>query len=160
MASNLQGFLSKFNSSEGLYVNQIDPLHTFDIKMDFYPKLDSKPKKEKGFLDKAIDSAKGAAKGAVKNVLNNAKREIPMALFNNILMNAISTTEPPAKNGKKVKILYGQQVSTCPPTFTIYCNHAELIENSYLRYLENCLRNAVDFKGTPIKIQFKNKNEN
>ena len=72
MASNLQGFLSKFNSSEGLYINQIDPLHTFDIKMDFYPKLDSKPKKENGFLDKAIDSAKGAAKGAVKNFLNNA----------------------------------------------------------------------------------------
>lgn len=72
MASNLQGFLSKFNSSEGLYINQIDPLHTFDIKLAFYPKLDSKPKKEKGFLDKAIDSAKGAAKGAIKNVLNNA----------------------------------------------------------------------------------------
>ena len=66
----------------------------------------------------------------VDYVLANAKREIPMSLFTNVLMNAISTTEPPAKNGKKVKILYGQQVTTCPPTFNIYCNHAELIENS------------------------------
>jgi GTP-binding protein len=95
----------------------------------------------------------------VDYVLNNARREIPMSLFTNVLLNAISTTEPPAKNGKKVKILYGQQVSVCPPTFTIFCNHAELIENAYLRYLENSFRRAWDFKGTPIKIQFKNKNE-
>ena len=95
----------------------------------------------------------------VDYVLINAKREVPMSLFNNVLINAISTTEPPAKNGKKVKIIYGQQVSTCPPTFNIYCNHAEIIENSYMRYLENSLRRAFDFKGTPIKIQFKNKNE-
>ena len=95
----------------------------------------------------------------VDYVLANAKREIPMALFNNVLINAISVTEPPAKNGKKVKVVYGKQIATCPPTFNIYCNHAELIENSYIRYLENSLRRAFDFKGTPIKIQFKNKNE-
>ena len=58
-----------------------------------------------------------------------------------------------------IETLYGQQVTTCPPTFNIYCNHAELIENSYMRYLENSFRRAWDFKGTPIKIQFKNKNE-
>ena len=92
-------------------------------------------------------------------VLANAKREIPMALFNNVLINAISLTEPPAKNGKKVKVVYGKQVATCPPTFNIYCNNAELIENSYIRYIENNLRRAFDFKGTPIKVQFKNKNE-
>ena len=92
----------------------------------------------------------------VDYVLSNAKREINMSLFNNVLLNAISVTEPPAKNGKKVKIIYGNQVATCPPTFNIYCNHAELIENSYLRYLENSFRRAFDFKGTPIKIQFKN----
>ena len=86
-------------------------------------------------------------------------REISMSLFNNVLLNAISVTEPPVKNGKRVKIIYGNQVATCPPTFNIYCNHAELIENSYIRYLENSFRRAFDFNGTPIKIQFKNKNE-
>lgn len=95
----------------------------------------------------------------VDYVLSNAKREIPMALFNNVLTNAISITEPPAKNGRKVKIIFGKQVSTCPPTFNIFCNNAALIENSYIRYLENNLRRAFDFKGTPIKVQFKNKNE-
>ncbi len=95
----------------------------------------------------------------VDYVLSNAKREISMSLFSNVLLNAISVTEPPAKNGKKVKITHGNQVATCPPTFNIYCNHAELIENSYIRYLENSFRRAFDFKGTPIKIQFKNKGE-
>ncbi len=95
----------------------------------------------------------------VKYVLANAQREIPMALFNNVLTNAISVTEPPAVHGKKLKIVYGKQVSTCPPAFNIYCNNASLVENSYVRYIENSLRRAFDFKGTPIKVQFKNKNE-
>lgn len=95
----------------------------------------------------------------VDKVLTNAKREIPMALFNNVLTNAISTTQPPAKHGKKFKVIFGKQIATCPPTFNIYCNDASLIDNSYVRYIENNLRRAFDFKGTPIKVQFKNKNE-
>ena len=95
----------------------------------------------------------------VDYVLQNAKREVPMALFNNVLTNAISSAEPPAKNGKKLKIVFGKQVATCPPTFNIYCNNASLVENSYIRYIENNLRRAFNFEGTPIKVQFKNKNE-
>ncbi len=95
----------------------------------------------------------------VDYVLSNARREVPMALFNNVLTNAISVTEPPAKHGRKLKIIFGKQVATCPPTFTIYCNNATLVDNSYIRYIENSLRRAFDFKGTPIKVQFKNKNE-
>lgn len=96
----------------------------------------------------------------VDMVLNNAKREIPMALFNNVLTNAITVTEPPSKNGKRLKIIFGKQVAVCPPTFNIYCNDASLVDNSYIRYLENSLRRAFDFKGTPVKIQFKNKSDN
>lgn len=96
----------------------------------------------------------------VDYVLANARREVPMAMFNNILTNAISAAEPPAKNGKKLKIIFGKQIATCPPTFNIYCNNASLVENSYVRYIENNLRRALDFNGTPIKVQFKNKNEN
>ncbi len=95
----------------------------------------------------------------VDMVLNNAKREVTMSLFNNVLTNAITVTEPPSKNGKRLKIIFGKQVGVCPPTFNIYCNDSSLVENSYIRYLENSLRRAFDFKGTPIKIQFKNKNE-
>ncbi len=96
---------------------------------------------------------------SVEYVLANSRREIPMALFNNVLNNAISVTEPPVKNGRRSKIIFGKQIGTCPPSFVIYCTHAELIENAYVRYIENSLRRAFDFKGTPIKVMFKNKNE-
>lgn len=95
----------------------------------------------------------------VEYVLANAKREIPMALFNNVLTNAISSVEPPSKHGKRLKIIFGKQVATCPPTFEIYCNNADLVDNSYIRYIENNLRRAFDFAGTPLKVVFKNKNE-
>lgn len=117
----------------------------------------------KYFVTLYVSSVTGQRIGQIMEkvdyVLNNAKREIPMALFNNVLINAISTTEPPSKNGKRVKITFGQQVASCPPTFNIYCNHAELVENSYIRYLENSFRRAWDFRGTPIRIQFRNKSE-
>ena len=110
-----------------------------------------------------VSSATGQRIGKIMEmvdyVLTNAKREIPMALFNNVLTNAISVTEPPSKNGKRLKIIFGKQVATCPPTFEIYCNNSAIVENSYIRYLENSLRRAFDFKGTPIKVVFKNKNE-
>lgn len=95
----------------------------------------------------------------VDYVLANAKRQVPMALFNNVLTNAISASEPPAKHGKKLKVIFGKQTANCPPTFTIYCNDASMIENSYIRYIENNIRRAFDYKGTPIKVQFKNKSE-
>ena len=82
-----------------------------------------------------------------------------MGLFNNVLTNAISVTQPPYRNGKRLKITFGKQSGTNPPTFSIYCNDASLVDNSYLRYLENSLRKAFNFAGTPIKINFKNKGE-
>ncbi len=115
------------------------------------------------YVTEYVSCATGQRMGQIMEkvdyVLSNARREISMALFNNVLTNAISVTEPPAVHGKRLKIIYGKQVATCPPTFNIYCNNAELVENSYIRYIENSMRRAFDFKGTPIKIQFKNKNE-
>lgn len=96
----------------------------------------------------------------VNIVLANSRREIPMALFNNVLTNAISSMTPPTKHGKKFKVIFGKQVSVAPPTFNIYCNDASLIEsNSYDRYIENNIRRAFDFTGTPIKVVFKNKGD-
>lgn len=101
----------------------------------------------------------GKVMETVEQVYVNATREISMGLFNNVLVNAISVTQPPFKNGKRLKITHGKQSGVCPPTFDIYCNDASLIENSYMKYLENAFRRAFDFKGTPIKFNFKSKNE-
>lgn len=101
----------------------------------------------------------GKVMETVEMVYSNASREITMGLFNNVLTNAISVSQPPYKNGKRLKITHGKQSGTCPPTFDIYCNDASLMDNAYSKYLENSLRRAFDFSGTPIKFNFKSRSE-
>lgn len=96
----------------------------------------------------------------VELVYDHSCYRISTSLLNDILQNAVLTTEPPTKNGKKLKINYITQADICPPTFILFVNDKNLMHFSYERYLENCIRNAVDFKGTPIKLIVKNKGEN
>ena len=79
--------------------------------------------------------------------------------MNDILQDAILNFEPPAKNGQKAKIMYATEVSTNPPKFVFFCKMPELINFSYSRYLENRLREKLDFSGTPIQLVFKGKEE-
>ena len=72
---------------------------------------------------------------------------------------AILNFEPPAQSGRRAKIKYITQTSTCPPTFVLFVNDAKLINFSYRRYLENRFRERVDFSGTPIKFIIKGKGE-
>lgn len=101
----------------------------------------------------------GKVMETVEKVYENSSRQIAMGLFNNVLINAIGVIQPPYRNGKRLKISYGKQTGTNPPTFTISCNDASIVENSYMRYLENTFRKAFDFSGTPIKIVFKSRGE-
>ena len=96
---------------------------------------------------------------SVNKVLDNASRRITTGTLNDILQNAVLTNEPPTKNGRRLKIYYITQPSTNPPTFVLFVNDKELMHFSYLRYLENCIRNAVDFKGTPIRLLVNSKKE-
>lgn len=89
----------------------------------------------------------------------NSKREIPTSLLNDVITDAYSLNLPPTYKGKRLKIYFSKQVSTCPPTFNIQVNSKGLIHFSYERYLENKLREAFNFEGTPIILQFKNKGE-
>lgn len=96
---------------------------------------------------------------AVLRVYENASKRITTGLLNDILQDAILNFEPPAKKGKKIKLSYITEAETNPPTFVIFCNDAKLVNFSYQRYLENQLREKVDFSGTPIKIILKTKGE-
>ncbi len=95
----------------------------------------------------------------VDEVYENASRRITTGNLNDFLQDAILNFEPPSKNGKKCKILYATQSSTNPPKFVVFCNDAKMINFSYERYLENRLRERVDFSGTPIELVFKGKGE-
>jgi len=94
---------------------------------------------------------------AVEKVYENSNYRIGTSTLNEILSNAVLVNEPPAKNGKRCKIYYMTQASVAPPTFIVFVNDKDLMHFSYLRYLENSIRNAVDFSGTPIKIILKSK---
>ena len=67
-------------------------------------------------------------------------------------MDAIAANPTPSKNGKRLRVFYGTQVAIQPPTFVIFMNDTELMHFSYERYLENQIRKAFDFTGTPIHL--------
>lgn len=95
----------------------------------------------------------------VDQVFENASRRISTGILNDILHDAILNFEPPSKNGKKCKIMFATQAATNPPKFVFFCKEPKFINFSYERYLENRLREKVDFSGTPIELTFKGKEE-
>jgi len=102
-------------------------------------------------VDKILDE--------VETVYENASRRIATGVLNDVISDILSVNEPPSKNGRKLKIYYVTEPTANPPTFVFFVNDATLMHFSYLRYLENGLRNAFDFTGTPIKLQLKNRSD-
>jgi len=96
---------------------------------------------------------------SILQVYENAGRRLTTGVLNDIIFNATAVTPPPSKNGKRLKIKYATQATTNPPTFILFVNDKELLHYSYERFLENKLREAVDFRGTPIKIIARENNE-
>ena len=92
-------------------------------------------------------------------VYENSQRRIPTGQLNDLMLDCVRTNEPPSFNGKRLKITYMTQIGVNPPTFVFFVNESNLLHFSYKRYLENCLRRAYDFSGTPIKLIAREKNE-
>lgn len=88
----------------------------------------------------------------IEKVYENASRRISTGLLNEMLIDATRISEPPSKNGKRLKIFFITQIASNPPTFVLKVNNPELMHFSYKRYLENALRNTFDFEGTPVKL--------
>ncbi len=110
------------------------------------------------FISALTGQRVGQIIGALETVYENACRKIPTGILNDVMQDAMSVNEPPNKNGKKLRVYYTTQTMTNPPTFTMFVNDEEIMHFSYKRYLENALRKAFDFEGTPIKIRIRNKN--
>lgn len=89
---------------------------------------------------------------------NNTKR-ITTGTLNEIIQNALATTPAPQKGGKRLKVMYATQTGIEPPTFVLFVNDTDLMTNSYQRHIENSIRKAVDFSGTPIRITTKSRGE-
>jgi GTP-binding protein len=88
----------------------------------------------------------------VKKVSENHALRVETNVLNDVIMDAVAMNPTPTMNGKRLKILYATQVAVKPPAFVIFVNDPELMHFSYERFLENRIRDAFGFEGTPIKI--------
>lgn len=90
----------------------------------------------------------------------NSTRRVSTGLLNDVLIEAMALNQPPSDKGRPLKIYYITQVSVKPPTFILFVNDTELLHFSYKRYIENQLREAFGFSGTPIHFIARNKERN
>ncbi len=104
---------------------------------------------EKQRIFKAIEAALA--------VYENRQRKIKTSELNEIMLEAIERTPPPAYRGRFIKIKYVTQLPTYYPAFAFFCNSPKHIKESYRNYLENQLRKNFDFTGVPISVFFRNK---
>lgn len=94
----------------------------------------------------------------VEFVVEEHTKRVKTGTLNAVIEEALMVNQPPARKGKRLKIYYCTQVGVKPPSFVFFVNDPQLVHFSYRRYLENVLRGAFNFSGTPIWLNFRNKN--
>ncbi len=92
-------------------------------------------------------------------VIQNHSLRIATGVLNEILTEAVALQQPPSDKGRRLKIFYITQVSVKPPAFVIFVNDKKLMHFSYTRYIENKIREAFGFTGTPLKFIIREKKE-
>jgi len=95
----------------------------------------------------------------INNVAEQNSKRISTSILNQVINEAIAIVQPPTDKGKRLKIFYGTQVSTKPPTFVMFVNNKSLFHFSYERYLVNQLRKEFGFEGTPVRVIAREKTE-
>ncbi len=117
-----------------------------------------------GYFKSAYVSAKTGQRvekllALAEEVYAHASFRVPTGALNDLLMDAMRVSEPPSYLGRRMKLYYAAQVSVCPPVFSLQVNDETLLHFSYERYLENVIRGAYDFSGTPLLIRAHSKKE-
>lgn len=95
----------------------------------------------------------------INHVAQQNATRISTSVLNQVINEAIAIVQPPTDKGKRLKIYYGTQASTKPPTFVIFVNNKELFHFSYERYLVNQIRKEFGLEGTPVRIIVREKFE-
>lgn len=92
-------------------------------------------------------------------IIENQSMRIATGVLNEILAEAVAIQQPPSDKGRRLKIFYMTQISVKPPTFVIFVNDKKLMHYSYTRYIENQIRNAFGFRGTPLRFIIRERKE-
>jgi GTP-binding protein len=107
----------------------------------------------------AISALTGQRAGKVLDeallIAAERRRRIPTAVLNKVLSEAVSRHQPPAVKGRRPRFYYATQATIEPPTFVLFAADAKSVHFSYQRFLENRIRDAFDFEGTPLRLIFR-----
>lgn len=90
-------------------------------------------------------------------VAQSRQQRLPTAELNRLVQEAVAANPPKAVRGRQARFYYATQVDIDPPTFVLFVNDPEAVHFSYLRYLENCIRQAYPFEGTPLRFELRGK---
>ncbi len=147
-----------------IVVNKWDVIEDKDTEMKKWKKLIEKefqflPYAKVVFLSALTKKRIHTLMPEILSSYNNTIKMVESDIINEIIRNAYMENPPAVRNGKRLKIYYANQVSNKPPRIDIEVNSKGLVHFSYKRYLENKIRENIDFTGTPLQIEFKNKGE-
>ena len=147
-----------------LVVNKWDTIKDFDTALkDWKQKIKNEfqfiPYVKTVFLSAKTKKRVSMLLPAIIEAYNNSVKEVPTNVLNDVITEAYNLHESPSYKGKRLKIYFTHQTGSKPPKITFEVNNKGLVHFSYERYLENKIREAFDFTGTPIILQFKNRSE-
>ena len=159
---HVAGYAHNLNKPIIILLNKWDMVDKEEESLDDYTK---KIKEAFGYMSYApILSVSAVTKQRIGNMIDlinkvyaSASTRIITSVLNEVLMDATTLNPPPAHKGRRLKINYMSQVGVLPPTFVIHVNDIELMHFSYQRYLENKLREAFEFIGTPLVFKIRQK---
>ena len=157
------GYAREDNKAIIIVVNKWDIVSKDDKTMQ---KMTEKIKAQMPFLDFApiiFLSAKNKSRinvllDEIDKVYENFNRRVSTSVLNDVLLDALIINQPPVFNGNRLSINYATQDDVCPPSIVLFVNDERHMHFSYLRYLENRLRDTFEFSGTPIKFTLRKKN--
>ncbi len=160
----IAGYAREYNRALVIVVNKWDAVTKDDKTMKKY---EEKIRNAFLFLDFApIIFVSALNKERVHHLLNaidkvydNFNRRVQTSLLNDVLMDAILLNQPPIFNGNRLRLSYATQSDVMPPTFVLFVNSEEHMHFSYLRYLENKLRETFEFEGSPLKFVLRKKEQ-
>ena len=162
--THIAGLIVEKKRGVVLLVNKWDAVEKDDQTMEAYR---AGLQSQLSFLDYApilfISALTGQRTGQILplalRIQEEGLRRVPTSRFNRLLQEATDRHPPPARAGRALKLYFGAQSRTAPPTFEIQVNDARLVHFSYARYLENQLRQTFGFLGTPIELRFRGRQD-
>ena len=159
---HVAGYILEQHKAVVIVVNKWDAIEKDDKTMK---KMEDKIRDEFKFLDYApicFVSAKNHDRlhtlfPSINLAYENYQKQIKTSILNDLLQDAVAMNPTPIHNHGKASFNYITQVAIKPPSFTLFVNNPDFIHFSYLRYLNNQFRQAIDFTGTPIKLMIRKK---